>query len=248
MPGPDGPGREVREAARRGRLGSGRDRGPLRRPPPPDRRRPRPGQAGPRRRAEPAQRRRVRGQGTPGQGGRGQRRAGQPARAPEQHSQAPAGPAGVDVPGTAARPGGTAVRRGADRGAPGGGGLGGRGRTAAARFRAVRARPRSALRRGLRLDRHPPPEGAGGVLPGSRPGPGRADPVGHLVAWRAGREAGDQGPPVRPLAGARAGQAGRLRVRRDHRRVPAHSQGGHQSRAVQGGPWPAREGRPAPHR
>ena len=62
VPGPDGPGREVREAARRGRPGSGRDRGALRRPPPPDRRRPRPGQAGPRRRAEPAQRRRVRGQ------------------------------------------------------------------------------------------------------------------------------------------------------------------------------------------
>ena len=70
-----------------------------------------------------------------------------------------------------------AVRRGADRGAPRGIGLGGRGGTAVARFRAVRARPRSALRRGGRLDRRPPPQGAGGVLPGPGPGAGRPDPA-----------------------------------------------------------------------
>ena len=50
------------------------------------------------------------------QGGRGQRRADQPARAPEQHPQAPAGPAGLDVPGAAAGRAGAAVRRGADGG------------------------------------------------------------------------------------------------------------------------------------
>jgi uncharacterized protein YPO0396 len=82
--------------------------------------------------------------------------------------------------------------------------------------------------------------------PGS--GPGGLHPAAELVTSRAGGQAGNQGHPVRAVAGTRTGPASRLRVRRDDGRVQARGQGDHQGRPVQGEPRQAREGRHPPHR
>ena len=61
-------------------------------------------------------------------------------------------------------------------------------------------------------------------------------------------QAGRQGHAVRLLGGGRAGDPRRLRVRRDHGRIPPHAAGHHAGRADQGRGRAAREGRPVPHR
>ena len=151
-------------------------------------------------------------------------------------------PAAAALPGAAAGRGRAAVRRRADPGPPGGVRLGRCRRAPAARLRAVPAGARRALPGGVGLDQRPPPRRQAGLLPGaSAAARGQAarqrrrrDRRGRQAAVR---QAGDKGHRVLPLAGTRAVQPGRLRLRREHDRVPP--------RAARRSRWPGRSRVPA---